>query len=61
MLFFQGKGLRKEADAFCLCTDTAYGMFAKFGRQSNLFTDLGSKGTEHGVHIFIICMNYCLL
>ena len=29
MLFFQGKGLREEADTFCLCTDTAYGMFGE--------------------------------
>ena len=29
MLFFQGKGLRKEADAVCLCTDKAYGMFGE--------------------------------
>ena len=29
--FFQGRGLRKEADTFCLCTDTTYGMFGEVG------------------------------
>ena len=61
VIFFKERDYEKKRTHFACVPTRPTVCSAKFDRQSNLFTDLGSKGTEHGVDIFIICMNYCLL